>query len=1007
MRAAEKRIDEAAALAALDALQVLDSAPDPEFDAIARAAALLCGVPIALVSLIDADRQWLKAQVGEVFSGQTPRDLAFCAHTVLGDELLVVQDATQDERFVDHPFVTGAPNIRFYAGAPLVVSGGHRVGALCLIDQQPRQLTSVQREALQCLAVVAASALEGRRSRLLAEHAAREAARAVLVQEHSADAIVGLAADFTIVRWNPAAERLFGHPAEAVVGRPIQAFVRPVDLPAHCKAVARMAEGQALSADSVFCHRDGGDIALAVTLVPELDQQGALLGATLFARDDRPHQRALATVAASELHMRHLYESTPALLHAIDLEGRLTMVSDAWLARLGYAREAVLGRRIIEFLIPTSREYKQTIALPVLMREGRYDGLEIRMCCRSGEVIDVLLSAIVEYDPAGRPLRVLAGLEDITARLQAERELRDSEAQATATFEQAAVGMFHQSLDMRLLRVNRTLCAMLGYSRDELLALRTADVVHPEDFAAAKAPFLGLIRGETDHYAIDGRNRCKDGRYLWTRLTSSVVRDPQGRALYLIGVLEDISERRAADTALARSQTRLEETGRIAGIGGWRFDLATGVFSSPDEATARIYEAPAGSAVTADSALSFYAPASQQQLRDAAIECLVSGKAFDLELPFTTARGRPGWVRLVGAVERRDGQVVGLVGALQDISARRKVENELVDARQRELKVGAQIQQALLVTAAPPAMDGLQFASHSQASQGIDGDFVEIVRVGEHCVDLITGDVMGKGLGAAMLGAATKLQFSRSIAELVTQVAAGQPLPGPAQVVAAVHRAMTPTLQQLEAFVTLCYLRIDTLHDTVTWAGCGHEETLLLQAGSPPFALANQHPPLGVLDAADYVQDVRPLGPGDALFLCSDGVTDALRPDGERVGRERLVAALAERQSRHATPAAALHSLRRDLLPTGTRLVDDLTMVVVQREPMRASQGRIELPLELRALRQVRGFVASQAAAAGLDEGQAGLLELASVEAFTNVVRHGASLLEQAPMELLARRTAA
>jgi PAS domain S-box-containing protein len=106
---------------------------------------------------------------------------------------------------------------------------------------------------------------------------------------------------------------------------------------------------------------------------------------------------------------------------------------------------------------------------------------------------------------------------------------------------------------------------------------------------------------------------------------------------------------------------------------------------------------------------------------------------------------------------------------LRDIRARRQAEEELGAARRRELQIGVQIQQSLLMTTTPADLAGLRISSHSQASKGIDGDFLEIIRIGPHCVDIITGDVMGKGLAAALMGAATKMQFSRSIAELVTQ----------------------------------------------------------------------------------------------------------------------------------------------------------------------------------------------------------------------------------------------
>lgn len=138
---------EAARLAKLHSLDILDSPPDAALDAIVAAASEMVGVPIALVSLVDAERQWFKSRVG-LEARETPRELAFCAHAIHGHEIFEVSDSRQDERFAKNPLVTGAPNVVFYAGAPLLTSDGHAIGTLCVIDQQPRQLIDSQRRAL-------------------------------------------------------------------------------------------------------------------------------------------------------------------------------------------------------------------------------------------------------------------------------------------------------------------------------------------------------------------------------------------------------------------------------------------------------------------------------------------------------------------------------------------------------------------------------------------------------------------------------------------------------------------------------------------------------------------------------------------------------------------------------------------------------------------------------------------------------------------------------------------
>ena len=129
--------DETRRLGALRALNLLDTAPEERFDRITRLAKRLFGVPIALVSLVDADRQWFKSAVG-LCATETPRDISLCGHAVAGDEVLLVPDLHLDERFHDNPLVTDEPKVRFYAGCPLRVPGGSKVGTLCILDREAR-----------------------------------------------------------------------------------------------------------------------------------------------------------------------------------------------------------------------------------------------------------------------------------------------------------------------------------------------------------------------------------------------------------------------------------------------------------------------------------------------------------------------------------------------------------------------------------------------------------------------------------------------------------------------------------------------------------------------------------------------------------------------------------------------------------------------------------------------------------------------------------------------------
>ncbi|HKN25635.1 MAG TPA: GAF domain-containing protein [Candidatus Acidoferrum sp.] len=171
---------EAARVAALNRYAILDSEPEQSFDDLVTLAAHICQTPMAMLSLVDDHRQWFKSKLG-VQVRETPREVSICAHAIQQGDLFVVPDTLQDARFRESPLVTGEPHIRFYAGAPLVNEDGYALGTLCVVDREPRELDSAQKEAIQALGRLALRQMELRMNLQLLKEALNDRTR----EEHA------------------------------------------------------------------------------------------------------------------------------------------------------------------------------------------------------------------------------------------------------------------------------------------------------------------------------------------------------------------------------------------------------------------------------------------------------------------------------------------------------------------------------------------------------------------------------------------------------------------------------------------------------------------------------------------------------------------------------------------------------------------------------------------------------------------------------------------------------
>ena len=228
--------DEPLRQAELNDLCVLNTPPEERYDRYTRLARELLQVEIALVSLIDGDRQWFKSRQG-LDASETPRSISFCGHAILSEDALVVEDALLDPRFADNPLVLGELSIRFYAGMPLHGPTGQRVGTLCVIDSQSRKLAEREARSLRDLA----QCIE-QEFKLREVHDVQERFAAII--KSSDDAVVTLDLEGKITSWNPSAERVFGYSHQEAVGQSALMLVPPGLADATQRMHTRVAQGE-------------------------------------------------------------------------------------------------------------------------------------------------------------------------------------------------------------------------------------------------------------------------------------------------------------------------------------------------------------------------------------------------------------------------------------------------------------------------------------------------------------------------------------------------------------------------------------------------------------------------------------------------------------------------------------------------------------------------------------------------------------------------------------------
>jgi PAS domain S-box-containing protein len=551
-------------LGVLHSLDILDSQPEQSFDGLAECAARLLGCSAGFVTLIDVDRQWIKAGFGGPSSVALPREITFCAHTVAQGSLLEVHDARADARFVANPLVTGEPFVRFYAGEPLVVDGA-AVGTLCVIDPQPHELTAEDRRSLQLLARAAAELLVNRR---LLRHQQAEQQRLADFARASGDWMWETDAQGRYTWISGAFEPITGMSPAALLGEPIAdaTLLNAEGRPAGGRLHGLLARGEPFSRALTEKHTPRGPLFVSRSAVPVFDAKGRLVGWRGTARDMTARIASAAAHRAREDMLHRLLAQVPGIVFQYqrhpDGRSAFTFVSERVQDVFGVPAALVMHEpgRAFNRVHPDDLDLVVT-AIADSERDAKSTRYEYRVCLDDGQLRWVETRATPERLADGSTLWH-GFTADVTERKQTEEALHRSEQRWNLAAAAAGIGIGLLDLATQAVQFDAQACANHGlpfpqerFTLDDWLAQ-----VDPEDRAGAQAAVEHAVQARS---TLEARYRIRraDGARRWLEFLAQVQCGPSGEPLSLIGTCRDVTEQLQAEQ-LRRDKLEAERASR-------------------------------------------------------------------------------------------------------------------------------------------------------------------------------------------------------------------------------------------------------------------------------------------------------------------------------------------------------------------------------------------------------------------------------------------------------------
>jgi PAS domain S-box-containing protein len=538
--------NESERIQALRDAHILDTPTEPEFDDLVALAAESSQAPIALLSLVDRDRQWFKARIG-LARPETPRDHAFAAHVIVQQELILVPDTSLDPRFADNPLVTGAPGVRFYAGMPLITSDGFALGSLCIMDTAPRRLDDRQRDTLARLGRLIVGLIERRR-----EAHGHEAQRKRLQQREASLRSLVNQLPVSVFEcdengWRTSVNDRWcattGLTPTDAMGMGWLRAVHPDDRERVSQewqeAIAR---GRDFHGHYRYIRVDGETAWAEARAVARRDPEGRLTGYLGIAHDVTGRHRSEEALRTSERRLAYALDAANDGLWDWNIPTGEAYFSPRWCRMLGHEPAELEGHvSTWQRLVHPDDAPAAFAALEAHLRgETAQYQTEHRLRAKDGSWRWILdRGRIVERDATGAPLRMTGTHVDLTLQRAQAEELRASHAKLQSMFEMSPVGLALCEMDGTLVEVNAAFLRIIGYSAAEAARLTYWDLT-PSEFNDAEQVQLRSLAELGRYGPYEKEYLRKDGRRIPVQLYGVAVTDADGRER-IWSVVEDMT----------------------------------------------------------------------------------------------------------------------------------------------------------------------------------------------------------------------------------------------------------------------------------------------------------------------------------------------------------------------------------------------------------------------------------------------------------------------------------